>query len=174
MKQRWIAAALMLTACGAPKDDAAPQPSDTSAGVETPADPDADSLIGWLAADGPGESAAVWRESADGVEFSLTCSLASKDLSVQAKKPTEKIADGTPASFFLGADEFKSTATVIDDARQVLLKIPVTPALLKSLSAAKTARVVIGDAFTATDEDKNNTLADLAVSCGALTNITPQ
>lgn len=176
MKNGWmaLAACAALWACGPDKQEntTAPAPAET----ETPA-PDANlsgAPIGWLAADGAGETAAVWRETPDAVEFSLTCSMADKQMAVLAKKPSDSVQNGAAASLFLGAQEFKTVATAIDDSPQVLLKTPVTTALLKALSTAKSARVVVGDSFTETGIDDKNTLADLAMSCGAITNTPVQ
>ncbi len=169
-----MAACTALWACGPDKQET---PAPAPQAVQQDQNPNGElsgAPTGWLAADGPGETAAVWREAPDAVEFSLTCSMANKELAVLAKKPADNIQNGATASLFLGAEEFKATATAIDDSPQVVLKIAVTPKLLKALGAAKTARVVVGDAFTDTGVDDKNTLADLAMSCGAITNTPAQ
>jgi len=169
-----IAACTALWACGPDKQETPAPAQQASEENQNPNGAISGVPTGWLAADGPGETAAVWRETPDSVEFSLTCSMANKELAVLAKKPMDNVQNGAAASLFIGAEEFKTTATAIDDSRQVVLKLPVTAKLLKALSVAKTTRVVIGDAFTETGVDDKNTLADLAMSCAAITNTPMQ
>ncbi len=173
MKIMVVAAAVLgaanFAACG-PKAEAVTEPAYEELGQDAPG---MDGPTGWLETDGAGETSAVYRAGPNAVEFSLTCAQVEKTLTVLAEAPATNLSVDSPATLFAGATPFEGKANPVEDSMQVELTLPVTPALLKALAEAKSARVTIGDAFTETAQDDKQALAHLAQSCSILTGIKP-
>lgn len=161
-----------LCAC-APKPEehlAAPEANYEELGQDAPG---TEGPLGWLNADAPGETAAMWRAGPNAVEFSLTCVQAEKSLAVHAEAPAMKVTQNLGA-IVIGPSVFPATVSAIEDSVQIELKTEVTPALLKALATQKTARITIGADSTATEPDDKNALAHLSSACATLTGIAPE
>ncbi len=173
MKNIAVAAALLsaagLSSCEQ-KPKPVPEPTFEQLGENAPG---TDGPLGWLEADGAGETAAVYRAGPNAVEFSLTCSQVEKTLAIRAETPAPFLPQESPATFFAGAAAFQGEATLVTDTMQVAMTLPVTPTLLKALTEAKSARVTIGDAFTETAPDDKQALAHLSQSCALITGVKP-
>lgn len=156
-----------LAACG-PKPaarDAAVQPSRQELGQDAPGS----IPTGWLEADGPGETALIWRAGPNAVDYVLSCRQAGSTLQVRFEPP---IALTTPASatLFLGAAGTQGQATPPAPGELAAsFATPVTPKLLDDLANAAASRVLIGDAFTETGIDETGKFKTFAQTCAALT-----
>ncbi|MET0546924.1 MAG: hypothetical protein ABWZ40_11495 [Caulobacterales bacterium] len=132
--------------------------------------PGAEGPRGWFNTESTGETRATWRAGPNAVEFSLICTQADKMLIVHAEAPAQRITQNL-GMIMIGVSGFSAEVTAVPDSLQIQLATGVTSTLLKALAAEKTARIVIGDDFTATEPDDTNALARLSRSCAALTGV---
>jgi hypothetical protein len=135
-----------------------------------------DGPTGWLEADGPGETALVWRAGPNAIEFRLACEMAGKTLIAQAESValTDKpLAPNTAAALLIGAKSFAGVVSPDDGLMTMSMKLPVTPDVLAALADAPSARIVVGDAFVEAGPDGAAKLAAFGQSCAAITGVTP-
>jgi hypothetical protein len=126
---------------------------------------------GWFEADGPGETALVYR-APDGTDV-LILSCAQATHSLTAAIPTayaEPLPEGVTGTLFLGTAELVGPAERVDvepiDVLQISL--PLTAEMLTALTGATTARLVVADVFGEAEFTDPTVLGPFAERCGVL------
>jgi hypothetical protein len=158
--------AAVVCACqpGAPSESPAPAPTE-------------ETVTGWLAADGAGETGIVYRDSADEPGFAMSCRQASKTFHLSASDPVETppVAKET-ATLILGDETFVVPVTAgaadASGARALTVETPVVPQLLRAIADAKSARLVFRDAFVETGVDTEGKLLAFSQQCETLTGVS--
>lgn len=165
------AATLLLMACQ-------PQTGEDSAAIQpmTPEEEQAAEPIGpvgWLEADGPGETALLYRAGPNAIDFVLTCSQAQKLLTVTAEPPGAVAAPNAKVKIFIGAAGFDAIGNPAGDSLLFQAETPVTPALLQAFANAPSARIVLGEASTEAGPDGAAKLKTFGETCAMLTGVKP-
>lgn len=168
MRCSMFVAALALAACAPSTEEAERREAEriSAASHEGP--------VGWLDADAPGESGVVYRAGPNAVGFAISCVGADKRLFVRFETPSEAAKSARQGELFLGAAGFPVTLEAIEGGQiEMLGDAAVTPEILAALASADSARVVVGDAFTATESGGAAQLATLAATCSTITGVAP-
>jgi hypothetical protein len=165
-----IAALSALLASCAPKAEAPAEPTAEELGQDAPG---TDGPLGWVEADGAGETGVSWRAGPNAIGFSLHCAKATKEITIEAERPEEGVAPGSAGNFFAGAEAFAAQIWPVEGLLTVRMKLPVTPEILKALSEAQTARIAVGDSFTETGVDDKGALKNFADTCRLLVGDVP-
>lgn len=177
MRKFFLGAAVvaLLAACAPPADKKAeaPEPEMTAEEIDAASH---DGPVGWLQADGAGETALEYRAGPNAIGFRMSCTTA-KSFVVDVESVATSagpLKANTPGSLLLGATAFPVSVSPIDDGLiRMTASTPVTPPLLAALAGADSARVVVGDAFTETGPEGATTLKAFATACGAITGVKP-
>lgn len=173
----------LLAACGPAPDSeeaeiALAEANAERAATEAAAAPSAPArpTIGWVQADGPGETAIEWRLDPQAPGFMLSCAQEGALFRISLPDPAGiPTASGATGTLFLGGSGFPLTLLAGDVAGPHLDgEMRVTPELLDSLGQAQTVRLQVGDSFSETGADPERKLAELAASCAALTGVPYQ
>lgn len=179
MTKTWMIAVLLsagLGACQAKKPESAAPAEEVSGG--TPAAQPATPEIGWLDADGPGESAIEWPSSEEGKPgFMISCSQESAVFRISLPDPAPSSAptgNEAPAILSFDAAEFPITVLTSEIVGPHLDgEIPVTAKLLEAIARAARVRVATPAGSFETPADSQRKLAGFVAECAALTGISP-
>jgi hypothetical protein len=119
----------------------------------------------WLEADGPGETALVFR-SAGAPDFTLVCSQEDKTVRVSAGGfPTTGSAE-----LFFGAKSYQAPLEPAkNEPGRSAVSLLADAALMQSIAQAKSVRLKASDQFAETGQDKAGKLAAFATTCAGLT-----
>lgn len=168
-------AAALLAACtpAAEKTAEAPAPEMTEEEIDAASH---DGPVGWLEADGAGETAVEYRAGPNAIGFRLACTTAKK-LTVDVESvgtSSGPLKSDTPGTLLIGATAFPIVVSPVDDGLiRMAAETAVTPQVLTALAGAESARVVVGDAFTEAGPDGGKALKTFATACSALTGVKP-
>jgi hypothetical protein len=148
---------------------------ETAPAVNADVPQDAASDTGWLTADGPGETAIVYKDAPDSPGFGLSCDGASKSIRVSAPNPLEGAPiDKETATLILGDQAFLVPVSAGVGAMPLLsVQTPAIPKLLLAVADAKSARLVFRDGFVETGVDTEGRFLTFSARCAALTGVTP-
>ncbi len=157
------AALAALAACqpAAPKTEAPAAPA-AKAGLELVDEQTMIDLYDWTGGEDPG--------------FRLYCTQDSPIITIQAeRKQFAKELVATKAALVVSGQSFSDDVKIEDgpDA-QVALVVDITPALLKALAGATTARLLVDEpnaSFAETAVDRTGAFAKLAAKCSALSKV---
>jgi hypothetical protein len=160
MRKLLVLAVALLAACsGEPKEGA----SKAHAPLQS----------GWVNADGPGETAIVYRDGADGPGFALSCVQATKAFKITAPNPVEiPPIDKETATLILGDEAFIVPVAPGDgDTPSLIVVTPAVPQLLRAVADAKNARLVYRDGFVETGVDTEGKILAFSRQCETLTGV---
>lgn len=134
--------------------------------------------IGWLNADGPGEAAIEWPSSEEGKPgFMISCSQEGTLLRVSLPDPAPPDAptqNEAIAILSLDANEFPIPVLTSEIVGPHLDgELPLTPPLLKAITAAVQARLATPAGRFETGTDTQGKLAAFAAECTRLTGVQP-
>jgi hypothetical protein len=178
MRRLVLAAAAFVAACSPQAQQKSPPPAPTKEMTAEEIDAAShEGPVGWLDADGAGETALVWRAGQNAVGFTLTCRKADSALVVTAESTGTTAAPlkaNSPATLLLGATPFTGVVSPDDGLLTMSMKLPVTPALLSALTSSTSARVLVGESFMDTGPDGGPHFKTLATSCAAITGVAPR
>lgn len=170
-----IMLAASLAACQAKKPvpgaDAQAQPASATSAEAVPE-------IGWLEADGPGETAIEWPSGEDGKPgFMISCSKEGSLFRVSVPDPgasTTPTANESTAMLSFDESQFPVTVLVSQIVGPHLDgEIPLTPHLLAAIAAAQRARLDTPGGRFETQIDTQGKLAAFVANCSALTGVQP-
>ncbi|KAF0173547.1 MAG: hypothetical protein IV086_18275 [Hyphomonadaceae bacterium] len=164
MKRVLIACILATALCACQRNSA-----------ETPAADAAAEATGWLDANGAGETAIVYKDSADSPGFSLSCAQATKSFHVSAPNPVEGAPiDRETATLILGDQAFLVPVTPGAGPTPTLeVETPAIPKLLRAVADSRSARLAFRDGFVETGVDTEGKLLAFSARCGTLTGVAP-
>jgi hypothetical protein len=169
------AIAVILAGCGPTAGDGTATPAASPPGAAPPVPEDGDGRVGWIKADGPGESAAIFGALGMSVEMTLTCATGASSLQIVAPRIAQlKVDTGDAVQVMVAAEAFEGRVVpspAEPDARRV--EVALTPALLAALRTGGAVRLVANDAFIDSIADTGTALAELAASCETLGKAPP-
>jgi hypothetical protein len=126
--------------------------------------------VGWMAADGPEEAAAIFGALSQSVEMALSCEKGNPAMQVIAPRMAQlKLKVGDPAELIVSGQAFAGTTIASPgepDAQRVT--VPVTPDLTKKLAESGPVRLAANGAFIDSTADAGATLKNLGTSCERL------
>jgi hypothetical protein len=164
--KRILIACLLATALCACQRNGAEKPAAAAGDA-------AEETTGWLDADGAGETAIVYRDSADSPGFSLSCVQATKSFHVSAPNPVEGAPiDKETATLILGDQAFLVPVTPGAGPTPTLeVDTPAIPKLLRAVADSKSARLTFRDGFVETGVDTEGKLLAFSTHCEMLTGV---
>jgi hypothetical protein len=125
----------------------------------------------WLDADGPGETALVYRLQAQVIDFTLTCRQSDHSLIIEAASdPPAK--PGEMAKLKIGASEVLAPVVDAQDLAgpgAVAVRLPINPIVITALANANQVRLTYRDSSAETGVDTQGKLKAFAQTCAQLT-----
>lgn len=156
-----ISAALGLAACAPPAAEKAEAPAVEQDSHEGPR--------GWMAADDAGMPGVAFAAGPNAQLFTIACGDEQQSLYLTAQPPVDLTEPGQKVTFMIGEAKFEGIANMQNMAAEVMA--PLTPAIMKALANADSAKLMIGAGVTETGPGGAAELKAFASRCETFTGV---